>query len=244
MNKSRSPWLVPFAGRNPSGTYRQNFLWQFDNVYIMDNHRAALWCWLQEMMKDEVVGLVHIDEHTDTLYSRIDEWLEALPCLEGMTINDYLETSYVAEPSGSIPIIRWDNYLSIFLERYANRVGYFCSATYGRGDRPRREKLREMRPQILPFAVKAEIMSHHSRAIVNVDMDYFFCDQPESRGRMLSDEYIASLFTGIADCRKAGKIACLTIALSPDEDLTGGWLEAERACAIACTSLGIEFSLP
>ena len=44
-----SEWLVPFKGRNRSLSFDQNFLWRKDNIFIMDNHRAALWCWLQHM---------------------------------------------------------------------------------------------------------------------------------------------------------------------------------------------------
>lgn len=42
-------WLVPFKGRCYSGHYEQNFLWRHGNVYVMDNHRTALWCWLQHV---------------------------------------------------------------------------------------------------------------------------------------------------------------------------------------------------
>jgi hypothetical protein len=42
-------WPVDFRGRNRSGPYNQNFLWRRDSVYVMDNHRAAFWCWLQRI---------------------------------------------------------------------------------------------------------------------------------------------------------------------------------------------------
>jgi hypothetical protein len=40
-------WIVPFKRRNYSGATHQNFLCRHGNVFVMDNHRAALWCWLQ-----------------------------------------------------------------------------------------------------------------------------------------------------------------------------------------------------
>lgn len=61
-----SEWLVPFARRNASGAYNQNFLWRDGNTYVMDNHRAALWCWLQHITPGERLSLLHIDCHTDT----------------------------------------------------------------------------------------------------------------------------------------------------------------------------------
>lgn len=51
---SRDPkWHVPFKGRHDSLATRQNFLWQYGNVYVMDNRRAALWCWLREIGVDD-----------------------------------------------------------------------------------------------------------------------------------------------------------------------------------------------
>ena len=87
---STTEFLLPFAGRNHSGATNQNLLCKAGNVYIMDNHRAAMWCWLQEVPEDGVVGLFHIDEHYDTLYSRIDEWKASLPALRGLRIGEYL----------------------------------------------------------------------------------------------------------------------------------------------------------
>lgn len=41
--------LLPFKGRDHSGTYELNFLFKEDKVYIMDNHLAAIWCWTSEL---------------------------------------------------------------------------------------------------------------------------------------------------------------------------------------------------
>ena len=113
----KSNWLIPFKGRNHSGAYTQNFLWQQDSIYIMDNHRAALWCWLQHIKKDEKYSLFHIDRHYDTLNSRMKEWLGVLPDLTKLSINEYLELKYLCEGTEA-NIIRYDNYLSIFLKKY------------------------------------------------------------------------------------------------------------------------------
>ena len=72
-------WIVPFTGRNHSGATEQNSLCRSGNVYVMDNHRAALWCWLQELDLSKPHSLIHIDRHTDTLQSQMDQWLENLP---------------------------------------------------------------------------------------------------------------------------------------------------------------------
>ena len=107
-------WIIPFEGRNYSGTYKQNFLFKKDNLYIMDNHRAALWCWMQHLNDKQEINLFHIDCHCDTLYSRMDEWLKIYPNVKKQTIEEYLQFSYDID-GVYCHLFRWDNYLSIFL---------------------------------------------------------------------------------------------------------------------------------
>ena len=44
-----------------------NFLWKADGLplYIMDNHLAAAWCWMQECSSEESYQFFHIDRHND-----------------------------------------------------------------------------------------------------------------------------------------------------------------------------------
>ena len=46
------------------------------SVYAMDNHRAAMWCWLRQLIRASHI-LFHMDRHYDCL--RMDEWLENCP---------------------------------------------------------------------------------------------------------------------------------------------------------------------
>ncbi|AJC44786.1 hypothetical protein SB85_02410 [Xanthomonas sacchari] len=241
---SSPQWLVPFQGRHQSGATTQNFLWRQGNVYIMDNHRAALWCWLQEAGPEESIGLLHIDEHFDTLYSRIDEWLEHLPELRGLTISQYLALEYFPERS-AVPLVRWDNYLSVYLERYAHQVKRSLFATHGVGDKPRVSVAMHVESRTLPGNLLYYLQEAPERWIVNVDLDYFFCnDEAGNRCLMFSPEYIASVFLAIRAHLDAGKVACLTLCLTPDEGYTGGWAPAEAPCQTACQILGVPFSLP
>lgn len=88
---SEGEWLVPFRGRNHSGAFTQNFLWKRQNVYVMDNHRAALWCWLQHIDPKQPYSLFHMDQHYDTLASRMTTWLDNLPPDWALGIDEYLE---------------------------------------------------------------------------------------------------------------------------------------------------------
>ena len=44
-----------------------NFVYKYKNIYIMDNHLAAGWAWLQELDIDKSYNFFHIDRHADLL---------------------------------------------------------------------------------------------------------------------------------------------------------------------------------
>jgi len=114
-NDTKGEWLIPFQGRKWSGSLNINLLWRSGSTYIMDNHRAALWCWFQHLSQMQKYNLIHIDRHTDTLYSQIESWKEALPKnFTSTLLNTYLSYEYEGA-STRVPVIRWDNYLSLFL---------------------------------------------------------------------------------------------------------------------------------
>lgn len=57
----------------------------------MDNHRAALWCWLQHIEQGDRVSICHIDKHSDVLSSQLDRWIRLLPDLMmPVGLNEYV----------------------------------------------------------------------------------------------------------------------------------------------------------
>ncbi len=117
-------WHIPFKGRNNSGVYDQNFLVQKGNVFVMDNHRAALWCWLHYFKGQfSNVGVCHIDRHSDALSSNLNNWVQQAKAgkpISNMTIDEYLaEEDAMHTPA---KLYRWDNYLSMFLELYKSNI--------------------------------------------------------------------------------------------------------------------------
>lgn len=167
-------FILDFRGRNSSAEYDQNFLWRSGSIYIMDNHRAALWCWLQHIKTTSKYNLLHIDAHYDCLNSRLNEWLQALPADIGKyTLDKYLGLSYTAADSMSnIPIIRFDNYLSIFLRRYSSNINECVFATHGNGVKPEWANTRELSCSKLIGGTTWSL--EQSQWIVNIDVDYFF----------------------------------------------------------------------
>lgn len=232
-------WLVPFKGRQCSGVWDQNFLWRDKSVYIMDNHRTALWCWLQHLEKHNKYDLFHIDRHYDTLSSQNNEWLSQVPDLKEISISNYLA---IKEDTalGTFPLIRWDNYLSIFLELYGEHVEECIFATHNDGDEPDWENWLRDAVWDIPDILECRLSRSKNKWILNIDLDYFFYGS-ENYKRMLSDEYAQAVFEVIHKKYQDGTIRVLTIAFSPE--YCGGWEPAEHLCQKLCAIMGLEFSL-
>ncbi len=236
-------FILPFGGRNPSATYDNNLLWRFGSVYIMDNHGAALWCWLQHIDNISKYELLHIDQHYDCLSSRIEDWLKALPqSLENLSFEEYRHLSYIPYNGlGKTPIIRFDNYLSIFLKRYSSSINQCAFATHRKGDSPGWDN----KIEVCDFQLVSYV-SHsldEGNWIVNIDLDYFFYTNYDNECRRLhSDEYVEEFFDKIAAIYQAGRIAVITLCLSPET--CGGWGPAEYLAGIFSGALALPFQLP
>lgn len=235
-------WIqhVPFKGYNNSGSSNQNFLYQSDNIFVMDNHRAALWCWAQLADLSEPHQLLHIDRHYDTLTSQLDEWIQHLPDLKG-SINDYLGAEYQLNNISS-PVIRWDNYLSIHIEQFGDQLTDFISATHNEGDKPKYKNISEKMPWAIPDNLEYWLENNTDKWIVNIDLDYFFTTRNDTCIQMFSDEYIRSIFEIINKLNDTNKISVITLCLTPDY-YTPGWKETEAMATKVLSILGKQFSL-
>jgi hypothetical protein len=232
-------WIIPFKGRKRSGLLNQNFLWRRGPVYVMDNHRAALWCWLQHVKSSQKYNLLHIDRHSDTQYTRVDSWKQTLPDLRDLSIDEYLWREHQNPDWTPAPIISCANYLSIFLELLPEQVDYCIFATHGRGERPRWECQSELYFDRLLDTVDS--ISGREKAIVNIDLDYFF-SREKAKYVMFSDEFIKRIFAAVQNKISSQSIAVVTIALSPE--WCGGWKSAESLFCLISDIMGLAFSLP
>ncbi len=177
--------LVPFQGRNDSGVDRQNFLWRHGSIYVMDNHRAAMWCWLQHIDPCQPHSLFHMDRHYDCLPS--PEWLENCPEIRRLSINEYLNFDYAFNDEfireQRMPLFRWDNYLSIYLTRYQRSIGSLIMYTHDDGAGPQQT----FDPGNIWSGSRANPLSGFQAValwIFNLDLDYFFWHDVEQPGLM------------------------------------------------------------
>lgn len=231
-------WIVPF---NLFPECNQNFIWNSGSIYIMDNHRAALWCWFQHMKSERKYNLFHIDRHYDTTYRWEEEWRKNTPDMFRISIHDYLAKNYGADFNNDC-FFRWDNYLSIFLDCYSKTINECIFATHKDGEKPK-FGYQEIEIWDIP-----DIMDNIDKRpagvnwILNVDIDYFFCnDESDSQLRMLSSKFIERIFRPVAGRIKDGTISVFTLALSPD--YSSGWKNSLIICEKICDILGVNFKL-
>lgn len=228
--RKMSGHLLPFAGRKYSGAVNQNLLWRDGNIYLMDNHRAALWCWQQEInLYEQPHSILHIDRHTDCLSANLDKHIAAMPDLRGLSINDYL-AAHVSLHGDDVPLFRWDNYLSIYLAAFHQNVESLRSADHGDGDAPQYPMAMRPRADELPENMLYWLASAASPWIVNIDLDYFFCQgEPcdDDDGKwfpLFSDEFVDTVCRQLKAGLDAGHVKVVTVCLTPS-NFTPGWQE-------------------
>lgn len=237
-------WIVPFEGRNHSDAYKQNFLWCKDSIYVMDNHRAALWCWLQKIDLNSSHSILHIDRHTDTLQSRLDEWLDNLPSLQcDLQIDEYLDHKYKCDHY-SPQVFRWDNYLSIYLAKFGTNIDKCYFATHNDGDLPNYKNVLKADIWAIPENLGYWLNTDNKPWVVNIDLDYFFWQACEHPDIMVSDNFLSVCFEALKDKIKTGDVAVTTISLTPHEIFTGGWENSEKLAYKILNHLGVDFKLP
>ena len=235
-------WLVPFKERGFSGCCTLNFLARNERVYVMDNHRAALWCWLKHLPESGKVSLIHIDRHYDCLHEDHDSRVREAASVLDRQLEDYLTISVDYE-GYSCPVFRWDNFLSIFFRYHNERIGQVHMATRKEGDPPEIH-FNHIREEDLPSTLEmlAEDITH-GPIIADLDLDFFMMKTSENECiRLFSEDYIAAVTTSLKKLIEAPHCLCLTIALSPE--CCGGWPQAEELLAIVCHNIGRDIGIP
>ena len=239
--------IIPFKGRNHSGPVNQNLLWRDGNVFLMDNHRAALWCWQQVLdLYEERHSILHIDRHTDCLSANLEQHLNAMPDLRDLSIQDYL-AAQVQLADSSTALFRWDNYLSIHIEAFRNNLSILRSADHAEGDAPNFPATIRPLPDELPQNLYYWLQRSPAPWIVNVDLDYFFVQGPDDNeeGRwlpMFSNDYIDMIFSQLRMALDDGSAKVVTVCLTPS-NFTPGWTECIKLSERIFELLDAEFPI-
>lgn len=226
-------WIMKSPSGATSGADTLNFLWKDParQTYIMDNHLAALWCWLKELSPDEQYTLFHIDWHWDAAAMPP----EYLPCLAACDNLDSFLALRSNDPGHAM--VRWDNYIHpLFTLRPGLLEAFF---TVHQANPPswllEDERICVHSVESFFYHLKTNFQDARGRLLINLDLDYFFLSMAASHVRAFTDEFLVELVRLIRTTSRADSI--LTVAWSPE--CCGGWDQAAAVCRVLCRELDI-----
>lgn len=225
-----------------SGVHNLNFLWHNNNIYIMDNHLAAAFCWLKSCKQDENYNFIHIDQHRDFLCNHPIEAYNHIRTIN--TITDYCGLQYKGRP-----LFQWDNYIKPMQLIFPKWFSYNVFSTQeGQVDKTiqllvphmcidyiepdeLKESLNECFKQedYLPYT--------KNKWIVNIDLDVFF---DENCKRLFDNEYIQTIASIIN--KNMNRIQVLILCLSPDccsDELLEGWNKSISVLNTFCNQIDV-----
>ncbi len=131
-------FLIPPNTPHSARVWDNPFLWKEGNVYIMANHRLALWCWLQQK---DILGrqysLIHIDEHTDARRWEgggesecLKEILSKFETIIEFNTYESFQCSCRYTPGRETrPCVTWDNFVHLAAEAKLFQHFYIYSST-------------------------------------------------------------------------------------------------------------------
>ena len=214
--------LIDIQPRYESLGFKTNLLYKRENIYLMDNHRMAAWCWVNHIDENEKYTVVHIDKHNDTLDNQMNEWTTPIKNgLKNLSLHEYDSLEYQKTKSERYKVFRWDNYIPIFHHYYSHLVNEYVFYTHNKG------YISENFKKHIMLCPAHNLMNdffdcfseHENKLIINLDIDYFFCSNP-NYFIFFSNHAIKRLIKDIMRL-VADEKNLLTIALSPE--CCGGW---------------------
>lgn len=226
-----------------SSNVNLNFLFNSGKFYIMDNHRAASWCWLQEISTVSVYNFFHIDRHYDLLDHPIrvrQQVLDRNIDVSNLNLDEYLGLQEILRGGLEAKVFSWDNYIVNLLLIYPTLFNDKIFATHEESGENENYITRKINVNdiITEFENYLNEVDEH-QLILNIDIDYFFQDLDGKYFEIFSDddiEFICLIIDEYID-----KIEVITIALSPE--CSGGWESAIRIAKIFSTYFELGFDI-
>lgn len=195
-----------------------NFLVNQEKFYIMDNHLAAAWCWVQKIDTTKKYNLFHIDRHYDLLdypHTIKTEIIDKGILFNKLSLDEFLNLKQPMTGNQTAQMFRHDNYIVNLSLIYPNLFNDCYFATHKDGNNY--PKLISSEPDIYDLDTSIEYWLTRQNQytwIVNIDLDYFFRNNSEDKYyQFLTDEYIRNICIQIRNSMK--NIEVITIAISP-----------------------------
>jgi len=225
-----------------------NFLYQSGKVYVMDNHLAAGWCWINQLHTGKSYNLYHIDGHYDLqgdAQSVKSQIIDVGFDLQNCSLDAYLNLRQPMEDGKSVPLFRYDTYILNLQQVYDSLFARKYYATQRIGNRkevyldPGKGDCEIEAFQLIHQLADDIDATSDNQWIVNLDLDYFFIEMGEDHLQYLTDDFIVTVCENIK--RSMKKIAVVTIALSPE--FCGGWQKSYRIAKLVSHCLELDFEL-
>lgn len=199
-----------------------------NNIHIMDNHRAAIWSWVQHIKSHKRYQFIHIDRHYDTVDGNLEAWIQSIPSnFSELSIDEAMNIKFRYDKFTEYKTISWDNYIPIFYSLYKDSISNINFFTHKCCHLSEDIPVIEMEDNDLINKIDKLIISNKNSSILNIDLDYFFTGHEEERiTPLFSIDEIKSIFEKIKFAFDKNKIEVITIALSPSccgEDDNKGW---------------------
>lgn len=224
-----------------------NFLWQKEgrSLYVMDNHLAALWCWLRELTKEEPYVLLHVDQHWDS--AGFDPISPAV--VDGLSLEAFLAVRSPSPVCAHLPLVRWDNFIDPLPKLRRNLRAAFMVAWQSRDiwhgshfqDRDGVQAVDAIAFLDDPGPTLDGAFSDATRVLVDLDLDVFVngvrhdsMGYPTPLDRFPESTAKAMLAALASRVRPQDVV---TIALSPE--CCGTWAKAEALLGWACEAFGV-----
>ena len=158
-------------------------------------------------------------------------------------IDKYLSATYIYQNT-EIPVIVWDNYLTIYLAKFGKNIKRLRFLTHKDGDNPGYENTFFSDPWELPNNIEYWLDEKNTYSwIVNIDLDYFYCEFNDEYGQMFSNDFFDDVFISLKKAMCKGKIAALTLCLT-QTNYTPVWDKTEALAKRGLELLGLDWELP
>lgn len=235
-------WIYRNKILDSSFCFNMNILYNTDKFYIMDNHLAAAWCWIQKINPNIRYGLLHIDRHYDLLNCKSEKAIELNRSkLIGDDFSDYLNSKDCNE---EFPIVKYDNYIELFGYLFPNviRKAFFVTHKDG-NDNNETTYINVKEEDVFKYSLsEIPYLSINNKDvekwIVNIDIDFFFQNNLENEYfQIFTKKYVKQLCINIKELLP--QIEVVTIALSPE--FCGGWGNAFNVLKTINEVFNIEF---
>lgn len=211
------PILTPLA-QNHQNVY---FCYEKDTTVVMDNHRCALWHWVDKIDPKKEYNIIHLDSHYDLDRLKLNSSISKKE-LEGLSFLDYL--NYKDHEEDEYFFFNWANYIQPFLNLYPENTAKLFLMINEKPDGVVAGGIDSIERAVDIEGYDAldalrKMFDEYENWIINFDIDYFF----KYNMQLYSDEYIEAVLDELKKFTSL-ESSLLTIALSPA--CCGGWENA------------------